>query len=176
MRTSLKTTSFIFLAFLIGCADVTSISRNESKVVKLNPNSKTYIGIPKDGQYGSIHYAGSGRTVAGIVMSAFARKMFNLQIADHHETFEQALKSAKNKKYVYMIYPEITHWEDRNTAWSGRPSKASIVIRIVDVPSGKIIDSAVINARSSAFRMTDPSPEDALPEPVGQYVNSFVFE
>lgn len=161
--------------FISGCADVTSISRNNARDVFLAENEKTYVSIPDDGRYGEQIYTGSGRIVAGVVLSAFSSRMLHVDISDGNESYDQAINSARKGGYRYLIVPKITHWEDRNTAWSGRPSKASISIRIVDVSTGQMIDSVVIDTRSSVVRMTDPSPEDALPKPVQEYVNSLRF-
>ena len=163
------------LFILSACADVTHIRRNDSRDFVLDSNSRTYISVPRDGSYGAINYNGSGTITAGIVLAAFSLQMTEVEIGDHQQTFEDALAFARKENYEYLIVPKILHWEDRNTAWSGRPSKASINLAIVDVRTGNKIDSVVIDARSSAVRMTDPSPEDALPGPVEDYVQSLTF-
>lgn len=166
---------FLFILFFSGCADVSSITRNESRSFSLDSKARTYVTIPSDGQYGQQTYTGSGRITAGIVHGAFSTRMTQVDIADKYESYENAINTAISRGYQYLVFPKITHWEDRNTAWSGRPSKASINIRIIDVTTGDILDSVLINSRSSVMRLTDPSPEDALPEPVQQYVNSLMF-
>ena len=159
-----------------GCADVTSITRNTTREVVLDSKAKTYVSVPTDGRYGQQTYKGSGRVAAGIVFEAFSSRMLHVDMADTKEYFDQALNHARSGGYHYLVVPKIAHWEDRNTAWSGRPSKAAINIRIVNVGTGDMVDSVVINSRSSMVRMTDPSPEDALPGPVHEYVNSLVFK
>ena len=172
-----------FIAFLVlipatffaGCADVTTITRNTSSEVVLDSKAKTYVSVPADGQYAQKIYAGSGRIAAGIVLAEFSTKMLHVDITDKKEYFDQALNHARRQGYQYLVVPKITHWEDNNTALSGLPSKATINIRIVDVITGDMIDSVVIDSRSSVVRMTDASPEDALPEPIRKYVNSLQF-
>ena len=141
----------------------------------IDSKAKCYITVPKDGSYGKNIYLGSGSIVSGIVLSAFSLNILNIDIADRTQTFDEALAYAKNHNYKYLISPKILHWEDRSTSWSGRPSKASIRIIVTDVGTGSIIDSVVIDARSSSARMTDPDPEDAWPKPVGEYVDSLIF-
>lgn len=161
---------------LTSCADVTAVKRSNSNTPSLDSKAKTYITIPEDGRYGNgIIYSGSGNTVSGIILSAFSLKLMNIDLADGTQSRDEALAFAKSHGYAYLISPKILHWEDRNAAWSGRPSKASIRIIITDVASGKNIDSAVIDARSSSVRMTDPAPEDALPKPVDDYVSTLSF-
>ena len=157
-----------------GCADVTSVTRDTPSEVVLDSKAKTYVSVPPDGQYAQQTYAGSGRIAAGIVLAEFSTKILNVDISDKKEYFDLALNNARRQGYQYLIVPKITHWED-NTVLSGQPSKATINIRIVDVITGDIIDSVVIDSRSSVVRMTDASPEDALPEPIREYVNSLQF-
>jgi uncharacterized protein YceK len=168
--------TILMLTFISGCADVTKVTRNEAREVALNSKAKTYVSIPADGRYGEQQYTGSGKIAAGIVLGAFSTKMLHVDIGEKYEAFDNALGTAKTGGYQYLISPKIIHWEDRNTAWSGRPSKASINIRIIDVASGDMIDSVVIDSRSSVMRMTDPSPEDALPAPIQEYVDSLTFK
>ena len=162
-------------ALFTGCADVTSVTRDTPREVVLDSKAKAYVSVPPDGQYAQQTYTGSGRITAGIVLAEFSTKMLNVDIADKKEYFDLALNNARRQGYQYLIVPKITHWEDSNTVLSGQPSKATINIRIVDVITGDIIDSVVIDSRSSVVRMTVASPEDALPEPIREYVNSLQF-
>ena len=161
-------------ALFTGCADVTSVTRDAPREVVLDSKAKTYVSVPPDAQYAQQAYTGSGRVAAGIVLAEFSTKMLNVDIAGKKEYFDLALNNARRQGYQYLIVPKITHWED-NDVLSGQPSKATISIRIVDVITGDIIDSVVIDSRSSVVRMTDASPEDALPEPIKKYVNSLQF-
>ena len=72
--------------FLSGCADVTSVTRNENRDVVLDSSAKAYVSIPEDGAYGDQVYSGSGRTAAGIVLGAFSTKMLHVDIADNYES------------------------------------------------------------------------------------------
>ena len=166
---------FIFTSVTSGCADVTSITRETPREIVLDSKAKAYVSVPPDGQYEQQVYAGSGKTAAGIVLAAFSTKMLHVDIADKKGYFDQALSHARREGYRYLIAPKITHWEHSNVALSGRPSKASINIRIFDVKTGDMIDSVIINSHSSVVRMTAPPPEDILPEPVQAYVNTLDF-
>jgi hypothetical protein len=161
-------------ALFTGCADVTSVTRDAPREVVLDSKAKAYVSVPPDAQNAQQAYTGSGRIAAGIVLTEFSTKMLNVDIAGKKEYFDLALNNARRQGYQYLIVPKITHWED-NDVLSGQPSKATISIRIVDVITGDIIDSVVIDSRSSVVRMTDASPEDALPEPIQKYVNSLQF-
>jgi uncharacterized membrane protein len=165
----------ILTTFFAGCADVTSITRDAPREVVLDSKANAYVSVPPDGHYEQQVYAGSGRIAADIVLTAFSKKMSHVDIADKKEYFEKALNHARTEGYQYLIVPKITHWEDSNAVLSGRPSKATINIRIVDVKTRDTIDSVVIDSRSSMLNVTNAPPEDALPEPIQAYVNSLEF-
>lgn len=165
----------VIILSLSGCADVSVVKRNDARSFTLDSKAKTLLTIPDDRSYGNTVYKGSGSMVSGIVFAAFSVKIMNIDLADRTQPFDAALNYARNNNYEYLISPKILHWEDRNAAWSGRPSKASIRVIIVDVKTGDMIESAIIDARSSSWRMTDPAPEDALPKPVREYVNTLSF-
>ena len=168
--------SVLFLSmFITACSDVTSITRSDAGEVVLNSSAKAYVSIPADGKYEQEIFTGSGRIAAGIVLGAFSTKMQHVDLADNKAYFSKAMEAARKGGYQYLITPEIIHWENRNTAWSGRPAKASISIKIVDVKTGEVIDSVVIQSRTSMVRVTDPSPEESLPPPVQEYVDSIKF-
>jgi hypothetical protein len=172
MKKLISSLAILSILLVTGCADVSTVKRNDTRTASLDSKARTFITIPEDGSYGRTVYKGSGSTVSGIVLSAFAVKLLNIDLADKTLSFDDALTYARIQGYRYLISPKILHWEDRNAAWSGRPSKASIRIIIVDVKTGDVIESTVIDARSSSWRMTDPAPEDALPKPVAEYVSS----
>ena len=175
MRESVKRSGFALAALVVsGCADVSTVQRHDQDAY-LHPKAATYVAIPQDGRFGEIVYMGSGTTVAGIVVAGFSGKLPNIRLGERYQPYEVAFRYAQDSNFHYLIVPTILHWEDRSTAWSGRPSKSSIRIVISDVGTGEIVDSAVIDSRSSKVRMTDPSPEDGLPKPVAEYVNSLQY-
>lgn len=161
----------VLVGALTACANVTQVNRNVSKQVRLDSSKSAYVAIPRDGRYGSTKYFGSGEIVANLVMASFSKHMANVETGIKYQTYEEALSYAK-KKYTYLITPTILHWERRATAWSGKPTKASIRLVITDVKTGKRLDSVIINARTSAVRMTSAYPQDVLPEPIRQYVDA----
>ena len=168
--------SIVLMVLLAACANVTEINRNVSSEVRLDPSKSTYVAIPKDGRYGSTKYSESGDTAANLVMTGFLRHMAHIETGIKYQTYEEALSYAKKQKHTYLITLTILHWERRATAWSGKPTKASLRIVITDVGTGKQLDSVVIDARTSAVRMTSAQPQDVLPKPISQYVDSILVQ
>ena len=57
-------------------------------------------------------------------------------------------KDHTTEKYAYYAVPDILHWEDRATEWSGIPDKIELKISIYDVTLGSEIASAVVSGKS----------------------------
>ena len=81
-----------------------------------------------------------------------------------------AAKSAA--QYRYYVAPEILHWEDRATEWSGRPDRIEVQISIYDVNMQTEIASSVITGKSAWATFGGDHPQDLLPEPTNAYVAS----
>jgi hypothetical protein len=58
------------------------------------------------------------------------------------------LTKIPTEKFAYYVDPEILHWEDRATEWSGRPDTIEIRISIYDSTSEDELASAVLKGKS----------------------------
>ena len=47
----------------------------------------------------------------------------------------------------YLLKPQILHWEDRATEWSGKPDRVKVSLPLYK--SGRLIGSALVSAKSS---------------------------
>ncbi len=167
-----KLFSLLLLLLLFGCSDTHKLIRYEGAGLTVSRDASAYIVLPGDGQYGSINYQGSGLAVAQEVERAFSPYLREAKIATRRDSMETALINAKAQGFDYVIHPEIVHWEDRNTGWSGRPDVASVKLSIVDVASGMLIDSAEIGGTSKVMSWSLEHPEDLLPKPLSDYAAS----
>ncbi len=172
MNTLIKPFTLLLLLLLVGCSDTHKLVRYEGSGSAISQDAAVYIALPRDGQYGSIVYTGSGKTVALEVDKAFQGYVRETTIATKRETLKNALESAKAQASDYLIYPEIVHWEDRNTGWSGRPDVATIKLSIVDVLSGMVLDSAELGGTSKVMSWSLEHPEDLIPKPLAEYAAS----
>ena len=163
----------IFISILlVSCADSHQVLKTSSSSIKLDKNSSAYISIPRDGRYGQINYTGSGATTSQIILLAFSKYLTQVETGLEYQSYKDALNYAKNNGFDYLIFPSILAWEDRATEWSGIPDKASIKIVIVEVSTSKPVDSVIINGRSGLATFGGDHPQDLLPKPVGDYVES----
>lgn len=130
-----------------------------------------YLTVPADGAYESRPYPGSGQSVAQAVAAAFSQSAKRVYIAEKTLTKDQAMESARVLDAAYLVILVISHWEQRATEWSGRPSRMQIRISIYDTNTGVLIDSANIEGRSRIVSFTATSPESLLRNPVKRYVD-----
>lgn len=160
------------IAFLYGCADSHQLLRPGNTSIKLAPSKSIYISIPKDGRYGQANYQGSGANTSQIILMAFSKFSNLVETGHEYQSFEAALNSAKENKYSYLAFPTILEWEDRATAWSGIPDKVSIKIAIINVVTGKTLDSVIIKGKSGIATFGGDHPQDLLQKPVQTYIGT----
>lgn len=155
-----------------GCADTHQVIKTAgtASAVRLAAEQTVYIAVPQDGSFGARTYGGSGHKVVGILAGAFSPHARRVESGNSIEDEQKALATARAKSSSILIVPTILHWEHRNTAWSGIPNRSSIRIQLIDVPSGKTLDSVVIEGTGKIMTFGGDTPEGLLPEPVGSYV------
>ena len=138
---------------------------------RLDRAKAVYVAIPQDGAYGGRTYSGSGQTVAQSVAAAFAGHANRVHVAERRfDSDTAAITAAKSIGAAYVAVPVIAHWEQRNTAWSGIPSRMAIRLTVIDAETGNQITSSAIEGRSRIMSWTATHPESLLREPVSQYV------
>lgn len=154
---------------LSACADTHHLKRTQGAGIASNQRSSAYIALPKDGSFGSAQYTGSGAMVAQEIGAAFSPYMRETVTGAHYEPMDAAVTSASKGEYDYLIYPKILHWEDRDTEWSGRPDVTPVKVTIIDVSSGKVVDSGIIGGESKIMSWGGDRPEDLLSKPLADY-------
>jgi Domain of unknown function (DUF4823) len=157
------------LAVVVGCADSHQLIRASSSTALIAKQASAYVAVPADGRYGNTVYFGSGALTAQAVGAAFAPHLAKITVAVTSEDVEAARQAAKALGHTYLLYPEILHWEDRATVWSGRPDVASVKLSVIRVDGGDIIDSAVVGGKSGLATVGGDRPEHLLPKPLADY-------
>jgi hypothetical protein len=72
----------------------------------------------------------------------------------------------------YFVVPEILHWEDRNTEWSGKKDTLEIKLSVFDAADGTTLATTIISGKSKWATFGGDHPQDLLPEPVNRYVET----
>ncbi|HHF0510375.1 TPA: DUF4823 domain-containing protein [Vibrio antiquarius] len=163
------------LSAIVGCADSHSLKVTQADSnVKLSPGNAVYIALSQDGQYGNHYYSGSGRMVSQAVKGELILTLNNVVIAQRPEDYNTALNFAASRKFDYLVYPTIMHWEDRATEWSAKADKVKVKIVVVEVKSGSVIKSGIIDGKSGLATFGGDKPQDLLPEPTKEFMSSLL--
>jgi hypothetical protein len=139
--------------------------------VQLDPLKSVFVAVPSDGEFGSVYCIGSGRAVAEAITAAFTTQGILVYVAEGQLASEETLQAAMRLKAGYAVLSAITLWDQRNE-WLGRSSTLAVRVSIVDVNTGRIIESKPIEARNQTLlAFTISSPETLLEKPLNQYVS-----
>jgi uncharacterized protein DUF4823 len=157
--------------FLSACSATYNQQVLKEPAVKLERGKGIFISTPTNGWYGKIEYKNSGKMTANAVKAAFSRFSNDVFISAECLGLE-CLKIIPAAKYPYYVEPEILHWEDRATEWSGIPDRIEVKISIYNSELGSEIASSVITGTSKWATFGGDHPQDLLPEPLNSYVQS----
>jgi len=167
----------IFILFMIllmvGCSAKYQLIKigDSPGITKIKKGESILISVPSDGYYGAYRYANSGRMTAQAIKNAFSRYTNNVKFSSC-SSMDKCLQMAIEKGYVYLVFPEIMHWEDRATEWSGKPDRIEIKIIVIDVLNKKEISSVIIKGRSKWLTFGGDHPQDLLSDPINAYVST----
>ncbi len=127
---------------------------------------------PENGRYGTAEYQASGQQTAQAIYSAFSKRVVRVSLSTQKPSYENQLELAQTHNFTYLVQPEILHWEERATEWSGKPDRIEVKISIVQVETGKTIDSVTVKGKSKWGTFGGDHPQDLLPKPIDDYVDS----
>ena len=161
----------VTIFFASGCASTYKQTDLNAPTQKLERGKSILIATPSNGSYDGKEYTGSGQSTALAVRSAFARHSNNITVFAECSNL-QCLKSSSAPSVDYYVVPEILHWEDRNTEWSGIKDKLEIKVSIYDATDGTELSTTIISGKSKWVTFGGDHPQDLLPEPLGKYVDS----
>lgn len=169
MKVSRLLFALLLVSSLLGCSDTHRLVRTEGVGLAASEALSAYLVVPRDGQYGKIFYTGSGAMVAQEMEMAFGPYLRKILVGRRYEHLDDALSRAREKALDYLIYPEILHWEDRATEWSGRPDVVSIRVTIIDVSTGDKVDRAELGGTGKIMSWGGEHPQDLLAKPLADY-------
>jgi Domain of unknown function (DUF4823) len=160
-----------FVALVSGCSATFNQSVLQEPNTKLVKGKSVLIATPANGWYGKTEYPDSGRMTAFATRAAFARFTNNSVVSVGCKDLA-CLKSNTKGPFDYYVIPEILHWEDRATEWSGLPDKIEVKVVVYDGGTAKEVASTLISGQSKWATFGGDHPQDLLPEPLNSYVAS----
>ena len=164
---------FLLVAAVLcsGCVHTYKRSDLHALSAPLDPTKNVLVSVPKDGRYEDIHYQNSGQMTANAVRAAFAMYAPKVDVTNNCDAAD-CLKGIDSKSYGYYVKPEILHWEDRATEWSGRPDRVEVQISVYDALTKEEVASSSYSGKSKWATFGGDHPQDLLAEPTEDYVSS----
>ena len=158
--------------FVVGCSNSYNYKFLKEPPSKLRKEVGVFLIIPKDGWYGNKTYNNSGKMTSQALKNEFLNYTSSVHISSECKEINECLKIIPEKKYNYLVLPEIMHWEDRATEWSGKPDKIKIHILIYNIYSKEEICSAMVESKSGLGTFGGDHPQDLLPKSFKLFMNS----
>lgn len=161
----------IVLAVIVisGCTATYTRTEVAQPSAKLQRGKSVAIATPANGSYEGKVYTDSGNQAALAVRAAFAKFASETTVIADCTTLA-CLKDKAAPGTDYLVVPEILHWEDRATEWSGIKDKLEIKISIYDSQCGSALASEVLSGKSKWATFGGDHPQDLLPGPIDGYV------
>ncbi|NQU73751.1 MAG: DUF4823 domain-containing protein [Candidatus Omnitrophica bacterium] len=166
---------FVLLLCLgtMGCASIEQVRLGKySSPPKLNPEGSAYILSPKDGRYMDREYKGSGLTTGWLFRKSFSEYLQRVETSVGTMPFEKGFEEGKKLNFMYFVYPQILHWEDRATEWSGAQDKVNVKADLFDIRTEQQLDSVMIKSKGTWFTLGGYHPQDILEKAIDEYVDS----
>lgn len=159
---------------LFSCSSTYNMEKEKFIEGYLEKNKTFGIATCEDGFYNTEIYENSGRTVANIIKQELTPYSKRVTIYKKNEILDDftAEELATND---YIVIPKILHWEDRATAWSGRPDKLEITITIYDSKK-KPLASANISGKSASMTLGTTDPSELLSKPLKEWLLTLFSE
>jgi hypothetical protein len=161
-------TLIVFTSILSGC---TATYKQEALIqpnINLVRGKSVAIATPINGFYETEEYQSSGKMTSLAVQSAFARFSSTITVMPECKN----IACLKDSNHYYYVIPEILHWEERATEWSGKPDKIEVKISVYDNLNLKELASTIISGTSKWATFGGDHPQDLLDEPINAYVQS----
>jgi hypothetical protein len=159
------------MVMLSGCAATYRQNTLAAPTAKLVREKSVVIATPANGFYEATQYTSSGQMTAGAIRASFAP--FTDAVTVHPSCQGLVcLRQDQSISYGYYVVPEILHWEDRATEWSGKPDRIEIKMTIYDGASAAKLASTIIVGKSKWATFGGDHPQDLLPAPLNKYIQS----
>ena len=153
---------------LVGCTSTYHMDVLKAPSEKLQRSYSVSVQTPQNGSFGPEMYASSGRMTADAFKSKFSRYSSEVTVVPAGKTKD----NFSGLSNTYYVEPEILHWEDRATEWSGKRDKIEIKVNIYDAASMNTVSSVIFTGKSKWMTFGGDHPQELLPKPVDDYLKT----
>ena len=179
MRYCLKIVATIAISTsLAACFNSHRVERDASAAAPINDGpglqraDRVLVTCPADGAYGSKRYDGSGEEVQRATIGALSLSGHEAIPGPFADRLDQAIEAARSADAPWLVMPRILEWEDRAAEWSARPDRLRIELRLIEVASGRVVDSACIVGIGKVITLGGDHPQDMLQPAFRSWVDS----
>ncbi|MFC1762231.1 DUF4823 domain-containing protein [Planctomycetota bacterium] len=167
----MKMLVLLFALVATGCTS--TYKYNNLRVIdsRLDSNRGVLVSVPENGWYETTQYRNSGRMTANAVRAAFLQHAKQVDVTDTCHG-DECLESIDAEKHGYYVKPEILHWEERATEWSGKSDRIEIQLVIYDAISKEELANTTYRGKSKWATFGGDHPQDLLAEPTRKYITS----
>ena len=122
----------MILVSSVGCAGSSSTVLDRAPLDRVDSDDAVVVLATSDGRYGEKVYEGTGSEVARRVRRALLRKLRYVETVPRMSV-AGARQVCLDRGARFLVVPEIHHWEDRATQWSGRLDRVEIDLTLIDL-------------------------------------------
>ena len=159
--------SVLFTGCLAGCATAPVVS-SDKPLPQLVQGQPVYVAIGQD------NFPDENKQVQRLFVEAFTPYMKPIFQSQRPLSFMYMTKIADILKTGYIIYPEITQWEDHNTPWTTVRDKVTLRVTIIDAKSQRILFKDNLSGKSSLWRTRNEKPDVVANDLVNRFVTEIL--
>ena len=167
------TTIIVIAISMLLCSCVSTyqvVSDNGASDI-ISKSDNVLVLTPEDAMFGSIFYAGSGKSLAMRIATIFREYGVHAKVSEAMDMSELAVQDVESADFI--VIPEIYHWEDRATVWSAIADKSKIAFTVYDKKKD-CVASTIIKARGPNLTFCSQNPLSILEKPLSGYINKIV--
>ena len=155
---------FIPQLFFTSCLSTYRYNYDNPQNEPLISNKKIAISVSQDGYYGDDVYKGSGLEVSNAIKEELNKYSHKTLILRKKQSLND-FSITELSEYDYIIIPQILHWEDRATAWSGKPDKIEVYIDIYNSQK-QLLKSGSFYGESAKSTLLSNDPSVLIQKPI----------
>lgn len=160
------------MLLFVGCTTSFSVNQERNDNERLKKGANIAITTPEDGYYYSTTYFGSGIAVSRIIKDRIRNYSTSCEILPQKNISN--LSKDELSAYDYIIVPTIYHWEDRATAWSAKPDRIEVGIRIYN-SNCELISDSVLTGRSAILTFAFDEPSIVFDRAFAEFVQTLFY-
>lgn len=150
---------------LCGCANY-NVQQSGTTSKTLQASYPVYVVLSAE------NYLQQNQQVQAAFEKALSKRGVSVFAGETRLRESAAFALAQRLKLGYVLYPEVTKWEDHNTPWSTIRDKVNISVKVIEMGSGRLISQNVLEGKSTFWTMKNTAPDVIFPGLVSQYVGT----